>query len=183
MTLDESRASRLCRRFSMKSEDFDIWILISISMSIFDKFKTIFKPKKPKPKPKIEKPPKKPVPKPKKVKVAKKEEIKKPPVKRPPVKKKDLGGVYKTLREPHISEKATVLSEKNKYVFKVYPGVNKIETKKAIENLYGVKVRNVHIINVPKKRRRLGRVEGWRSGYKKAVVTLEKGEKIEILPH
>lgn len=92
------------------------------------------------------------------------------------------GNAYRILRFPHITEKATLLSEGNQYVFKVYPDVNKIEVRKAIENLYGVKVISVKIINVPRRRRRLGRAMGWKGGYKKAVVGVEKGKKIEIMP-
>ena len=137
-------------------------------MKLFKKLKSIFK--------------KKPIPKPKP-----KAEIVKPkvekPVKRPPVKKKILREAYKILQEPHISEKATVLTDQNKYVFKIFPKANKVETKKAIENLYGVKVKDVNIINVHRKRRVLRGVEGFKTGYKKAIITLEKGQKIEIMPH
>ena len=144
-------------------------------MGLFKKLTSIFKPKKPKPKPKkpAKKPVKKPIPKPKeKVEV----------VKRPPVKKKDLREVYKILKEPHISEKATVLTDQNKYVFKIMPRANKVETKKAVENLYGVRVKGVNIVNVHRKRKVLRGVEGFKTGYKKAIVTLEEGEKIEIVP-
>lgn len=138
-------------------------------MALFKKLKSLFK--KPK---KVEKPKKK-------VKVVK-PEIKKPPVKRPPVKKKVLRDAYKILKEPHISEKATILTDENQYVFKVYPRANKVEAKKAVENIYGVRVKDVNIINVHRKRRVLRGIEGFKPGYKKAVVTLEKGEKIEIIP-
>ena len=92
------------------------------------------------------------------------------------------GLAWRILKEPHITEKATFLAQENQYVFKVFPDANKTETKKAIEELYGVEVESVRIINVPKKRRRLGRIEGWRKGYKKAVVKLKPGQKIEIIP-
>lgn len=147
-------------------------------MGLFKKLKSIFKPKKvEKPKPKPEKPAKKPVKKPI-PKPKEKVEV----VKRPPVKKKDLREIYKILKEPHISEKATVLTDQNKYVFKIMPRANKVETKKAVENLYGVRVKGVNIVNVHRKRRVLRGVEGFKTGYKKAIVTLEKGEKIEIVP-
>lgn len=164
-------------------------------MGLFKKLKSIFsargwpalgrkpkarKPKKPK-KP-VKKPIKKLILKPKKKVEVAKPEVKKPPAKRPPVKRKDLREIYKVLKEPHISEKATVLAEENKYIFKVYSQTNKIETKKAIENLYGVKVKDVNIINVHRKRRILRGIKGFKSGYKKAVVTLKEGEKIEIIP-
>jgi len=90
---------------------------------------------------------------------------------------------YKILKEPHVSEKATVLNEQDKYVFKVYSSANKTETKKAVESLYGVRVKDVNIVNIPRKRKIFRGMEGFKSGYKKAIVTLEKGQKIEILPH
>lgn len=105
------------------------------------------------------------------------------PIKTPPIKKKYFKEAYKILKEPHVSEKATVLNEQDKYVFKVYPESNKIETKKAVETLYGVRVKDVNIVNVPRKRKIFRGREGFKSGYKKAIVTLEKGQKIEILPH
>jgi len=91
-------------------------------------------------------------------------------------------GAYSVLKEPHITEKATFLEKENKYVFKVYPRSNKIEIKKAVEGLYGVSVSEVNIINVSPKKRRLGRTEGWKKGYKKAIVKLKEGQKIELLP-
>lgn len=106
-----------------------------------------------------------------------KEEIK-PGAKGP--KKKVAGEAYKVLVSPHITEKATELEKENKYVFKVFQKTNKIEIKKAIEGLYGVDVVDVKIINVPRRRKRLGRQEGWKKGYKKAIVKIKKGQKIEI---
>ncbi len=99
------------------------------------------------------------------------------------MKRGHFGEAYKILKEPHVSEKATILTEQNKYIFKVYPDANKIETKKAVENLYGVRVKNVNMINIPKKRKVVRGIKGTKSGYKKAIVTLEKGYKIELLPH
>lgn len=122
----------------------------------------------------------------KKKKTEEKEEIKgKPPeatpeVKLPKVKKKREA--WKVLKAPQITEKATDLTKENQYVFKVYPKTNKIEIKKAIEDLYGVNVVGVKIIKVPPKRRRLGKISGWRKGYKKAIVKIKKGQKIEVLP-
>ncbi len=88
---------------------------------------------------------------------------------------------YDVIKEPHISEKATMLSDSNKYVFKVYPNANKIEIKKAIEGVYGVDVLSVNVIKIPKKKRRLGKVQGFKAGYSKAVVKIRDGQKIEIL--
>lgn len=87
----------------------------------------------------------------------------------------------KSLKRPHITEKATDLSAENKYVFKVFKDANKIEVKKVIENLYKTEVLSVNIINVPSKKRRAGRKFGVKSGYKKAIITLPKGKKIDIL--
>ncbi len=118
----------------------------------------------------------------KKKPVAKIERKKEEPIKRAPMKKKEAAAAI-LLKEPHISEKATNLSENGKYVFKVYPNANKSEIKKAIANLYGVAVKDVNIINIKTKKRIMrGRI-GEKPGYKKAIITLEKGHKIEILPH
>ena len=87
---------------------------------------------------------------------------------------------YDVVKEPHISEKSTGLSEKDKYVFKVYSNKNKSEIKKSVEGIYGVHVISVNIIKIPAKKRRLGRTEGFRKRYVKAVVTVKKGQKIEI---
>lgn len=89
---------------------------------------------------------------------------------------------YRILKIPHITEKATDLVKNNQYVFKVWPEANKVEIKKAIEDLYGVDVLSVKIINVPPKQRRLGRIRGWRKGFKKAIVKIKEGQKIEVLP-
>jgi len=88
---------------------------------------------------------------------------------------------YDVIKEPHISEKATMLSEKNQYSFKVHPRANKIEIKKAVEGIYGVNVLSVNIIIIPKKKRRLGRIQGFKTGYTKAIVKIQDGQKIEIL--
>ncbi len=96
-------------------------------------------------------------------------------------RKEVRGFSYEVIREPHISEKATNLGQINKYVFKIYKNTNKPEVKKAVEGIYGVDVLNVNIIKIPKKKRRLGRTEGFRKSYSKAVVTVKEGQKIEIL--
>ena len=106
-----------------------------------------------------------------------------PPQATPQAKReKVIGEAYRILKAPQVTEKATELAKQNQYVFKVYPGANKIEIKKAIEDLYEVDVLDVKIIKVPRKRRRLGRIRGWRKGYKKAIVKIKEGQKIEVLP-
>ncbi len=87
---------------------------------------------------------------------------------------------YTIVKEPHISEKGTILSEKNKYVFRVYDRANKPEIKKAVEGIYGVNVLAVNVVRIPKKKRKLGRTEGFKKAYSKAIVTIKEGQKIEI---
>ena len=88
---------------------------------------------------------------------------------------------YIVVKEPHISEKSSILAEENKYVFKVEARSNKPEIKKSVEGIYGVNVLSVKIIKAPAKKRRLGKTEGFKKGFKKAVVTIKEGQKIEIL--
>jgi large subunit ribosomal protein L23 len=82
---------------------------------------------------------------------------------------------------PHITEKASLGSEGGKYVFRVRSSANKIEIRRSIEKLYKVTVRDVHTIIVPEKSRQVGRYMGTKSGYKKAIVTLKAGDKIDIV--
>ncbi len=86
------------------------------------------------------------------------------------------------LKEPHVSEKSTDLVAKDQYTFKVWPRANKNEIKKSIEDIYSVDVVGVKIIKVPRRKRRLGGISGWKKGYKKAIVKIKKGQKIEVLP-
>ena len=88
---------------------------------------------------------------------------------------------YEAVKQPHISEKASYLAEKDQYTFEISPNYNKKEIKDAVEGIYGVDVLSVNIIRIPAKKRRLGRTEGFRKAYKKAVVRIKEGQKIEIL--
>ncbi len=83
------------------------------------------------------------------------------------------------LIQPRISEKAGHLVQMNKYVFVVAKGANKVEVKKAVEAAYKVKVVQVNVVNNRGKARSFGRTKGTTSGFKKAIVTLKKGDKIE----
>ena len=112
--------------------------------------------------------------------IAKKENVS-PTIRTVGLKKKEHGFSYATIKEPHISEKATYLAEDNKYVFKVYPNTNKLEIKKSVEGIYGVDVLSVNVIKIPAKKRRLGKTEGFKKGHTKAIVTIKEGQKIEIL--
>lgn len=127
---------------------------------------------------KVEKKPEKKVEKKVEKKAKKEVEPKEEKVKERTLKVK----IYRILKEPHITEKATDLTKENKYVFRVFPGANKVEVKKAVEDLYGISVLSVRIIRVPSKSRRLGRTMGRKKGYKKAIVKIKKGQKIELLP-
>jgi len=82
--------------------------------------------------------------------------------------------------EPWITEKSHDAMAVNKYIFKVVPDANKKNIKSAIESLYNVKVVDVNIINIPAKKRMYGRHTGMKSGFKKAVVKLKEGDKIEL---
>jgi large subunit ribosomal protein L23 len=80
-----------------------------------------------------------------------------------------------------ISEKGTILrDEQNCYVFKVHVQANKIEIKRAIEKAFAVKVLDVKTINMKGKAKRLGRYEGKRSEWKKALIRLKEGDSIDI---
>jgi len=89
---------------------------------------------------------------------------------------------WQVLRSPHVTEKASALAAKNDYVFRVFSRTNKKEVSRAVESIFGVDVLDVKIINVPERKRRLGKIKGNRPGYKKAVVRIKEGQKIEIMP-
>ena len=85
-----------------------------------------------------------------------------------------------SIRQPIITEKATILSEQNKTVFKVHSGANKRSIKKNIEKLFKVTVLKVNIINTKTKRKiKQGRIST-KPGYKKAIITLKKGQSIDL---
>lgn len=81
---------------------------------------------------------------------------------------------------PRISEKAAVMSSSGKYVFDVPVTANKVEVRKAVEALYGVKVEDVNTVRNIGKAVQRGRIAGRRNRWKKAVVTLKKGQKIDL---
>jgi large subunit ribosomal protein L23 len=81
-----------------------------------------------------------------------------------------------------LTEKSTLLSEKqNKYVFRVRPHANKIQVKQAVERLFQKKVIDVNTCNYAGKEKRVRGPVGRRSHWKKAIVTLAEGEKIELV--
>ena len=87
---------------------------------------------------------------------------------------------WEIIKGPIITEKSNDLLEKeNKYTFKVALEANKVEIKQAIEAIYNVKVLDIATVRVLPKRRRVGKYEGYRSAYKKAIVKLAKDDKID----
>jgi len=87
---------------------------------------------------------------------------------------------YRVLVSPLVTEKATALHEENKYVFVVANDANKISVAQAIQSVYGVSPKKVNISNIKGKAVSRGNVRGRRSDWRKAVVTLAKGETIKI---
>lgn len=91
-----------------------------------------------------------------------------------------MKNVHNIIIAPLITEKGTTLRDnQNKYVFNVCPDANKIEIAKAVESIFKVKVLKVNTMVVKGKKRRMGRFEGKRPDWKKAVVTLKKGDSIK----
>lgn len=84
--------------------------------------------------------------------------------------------------KPIVTEKATLLMEQNKYVFDVVPKATKPEIKAAIESLFEVKVVKVNTIRPPRRKRRVGKFVGYKSQYKRAIVTLDEGDSITLFP-
>jgi large subunit ribosomal protein L23 len=87
---------------------------------------------------------------------------------------------YDIIIKPIVTEKSMMAMEENKYTFKVRKDSNKTEIKKAIEELFNVDVVKVNTMNVKGKVKRLGRNEGKRADWKKAIVKLAPGSKIEL---
>jgi large subunit ribosomal protein L23 len=86
---------------------------------------------------------------------------------------------YKIIIRPVITEKSTLLKEKNREVcFEVDPRANKSEIKKAAEQLFKIKVERVRIQNKRGKKRKVGRSEGKKKDWKKAYIKLKEGEKM-----
>lgn len=90
---------------------------------------------------------------------------------------------FSTIIRPVVSEKSTVLGDQGKYVFEVAPTANKIQIKHAIETAFAnkkVQVSAVNILHVTGKVRRRGRTSGMTCSWKKAVVTLREGQRLDL---
>tara|TARA_B100000886_G_C20064708_1_gene343220 strand:- start:193 stop:486 length:294 start_codon:yes stop_codon:yes gene_type:complete len=85
-----------------------------------------------------------------------------------------------SIRYPIITEKATILSEQNKTVFRVHDKANKKNIKKNIEKLFKVNVVKINIINQKTKIKMKQGKKSYKPGYKKAIVTLKKGQSIDL---
>ncbi len=88
---------------------------------------------------------------------------------------------YSVIIKPLITEKSTTIRERdNKVCFIVRRDSNRVEIKSAVESALNVKVAKVNVLNMVGKTKRLNRFEGKRSDWKKAIVTLQKGEKVDF---
>ncbi len=85
----------------------------------------------------------------------------------------------KVLKQPVISEKSFASADNDKYVFLVQKEATKVEVAQAVEKAFKVHVLTVNTITIKGKVKRIGRIYGRRKDYKKAIVTIKKGEKIE----
>ena len=89
---------------------------------------------------------------------------------------------YEVLIGPMLTEKGTLMKETdNKILFRVARHANKIEIKKAVEEIFKVKVDRVRTINVRGKIKKMGKFEGKRPDWKKAIVALKKGEQLDFV--
>ena len=89
---------------------------------------------------------------------------------------------YDIIKKPILTEKGTQLTEKgNKYLFVTDSAANKFEIKDAVEKIFNVNVTKVNTVNVAGKVKNMRGVKGRSADYKKAIVTLKQGEKIDLL--
>jgi large subunit ribosomal protein L23 len=89
--------------------------------------------------------------------------------------------IYGVIRKPIVTEKSNIQKEdSNKVTFEVDRKANRIEIRNAVQKLFNVKVVDVNVMNFRGKKKRVGRVIGRKSDWKKAVVTLKPGDKVEF---
>ena len=91
-----------------------------------------------------------------------------------------MKSVYDIIQKPIITEKSMGGMQDKVYAFKVAVDANKVEIKKAIEEIFNVKVVAIRTVNVHRKPKRLQRYEGFKSAYKKAIVRLVPGQTIDV---
>ena len=92
-----------------------------------------------------------------------------------------MRSIYEVIKRPIISEKSTALAEVGgRYAFEVAPQANKLEIKDAVQQLFNVKVRAVRTMIVHGKMKKTARTETKKANWKKAIVTLKQGDKIDL---
>jgi len=95
--------------------------------------------------------------------------------------KQKVTTLQNVLKYPRITEKAAILAESNAYTFEIDPRANKIEVARAIKQIYNVEPLKVNIIKLPARKVVVRGKRGTKSGVKKAIVFLKKGDKIELV--
>lgn len=89
--------------------------------------------------------------------------------------------MFEVIKRPLVTEKSTVAQENNKYSFAVSPKATKQEIRAAVEHIFKVTVEEVRTLNMPSKFKRVGRNVGRTSEWKKAIVRLKEGDRIEFM--
>jgi large subunit ribosomal protein L23 len=92
-----------------------------------------------------------------------------------------MSGIRSILRNPVVTEKATILRDGNTYTFRVDPRANKVQIRQAVESVFEVKVESVRTVSVRPKPKRQGQHKGSTAGWKKAYVKLRSGESIDLI--
>ncbi len=93
-----------------------------------------------------------------------------------------MNNLADVIRRPLLTEKAIKLLEEGKYLFEVHPSSHKIEIAQAVSKLFDVTVLKVNTMNPPVRARKVGKFAGVRATYKRAIVTLKEGDRIELFP-
>lgn len=91
-----------------------------------------------------------------------------------------MNDAYNVINSLLRTERGTIQAEENKYFFSVRKGANKIQIKKAVEDIYKVKVSSVNTSLMPGKQKRVRQQLGMTPDWKKAIVTLKEGQKIDL---
>lgn len=93
-----------------------------------------------------------------------------------------MKSVYQIIKRPLFTEKGAAIKEaENKLLFEVFPDANKAEIKRAVEEIFKIKVEKVATLSVRGKIKSMGRFKGKRADWKKAVVTLKQGENLDLI--
>lgn len=87
---------------------------------------------------------------------------------------------YDVIIKPILTEKALLLHEENKITFEVARNSNKIEIRKAVEEIFGVKVEKVNKLTTKPQKRRVGKYQGFKRNWTKAIITLKDGEELSL---